>query len=40
MSPIVIPEISGVFVTTMIADVKYFVQEFENLLAPIQMRSS
>ena len=40
MSPIVMPEFLGVFVTTLIADVKYSVQDFENLSAPIQMQLS
>ena len=38
MSPLVLGEIFGVSVNTLIADYKYPVQDFENLQLPIQMQ--
>ena len=40
MSPLVLPEIVGVFVITLTADEKYPVQDAENLSIPIQMQLS
>ena len=40
MSPLVLAEILGVFVNTLAADVKYPVQDCENLQLPIQMQLS
>ena len=36
MSPLVLSEILGVFVNTLIADDRYRVQDCENLPLPIQ----
>ena len=38
MSPLVLGEILGVFVNTLIADDKYPFQDYENLRLPIQMQ--
>ena len=40
MSPLVLGEILGFFLTTMTADYKYLVQDCENLPLPIQMQVS
>ena len=40
MSPLVLAEILGVFGNTLTADVKYPVQDCENLQLPIQMQLS
>ena len=40
MSALVLGAILGLFVTTLIADDKYAVQDFENLLVPIQIQLS
>ena len=37
ISPLVLPEILGVFLTTLTANGKYAVQDWENLPLPIQM---
>ena len=40
MAPLLLGEIFGVSVNTLTADGKYFVQDCENLLLPIQMQLS
>ena len=40
MSPIVLREILGLFVNTLTGDDKYSVQDWDNLLLPIQMQLS
>ena len=40
MSPLVLGEILGMFVTKLTADEKYFVQDCQNLQLPIQMQLS
>ena len=40
MSPLVLGEILGFFLTAMTADYKYLVQDCENLPLPIQMQVS
>ena len=39
MCPLVLGEISGVFVNTLTSDANYSVQGYENLQLPIQMQS-
>ena len=40
MSPLVLGEIIGVFVGTLLADAKYPVEYYENLRLPIEMKLS
>ena len=40
VSPLVLGEISGVFVNTLTSDANYSVQGYENLQLPIQMQLS
>ena len=40
MSPLVLDEISELFVNTLIADDKYRIRDCENLSLPIQMELS